>query len=120
MALGLYHCGSDGGLRSLFAGLYSPLSDNYLNEIKEKFEYQLSESGLGEVELHLFEEIEYLSSPEDVLKCFGQSEKLKEIVWRECLSNVEEIFHRNATPKGLRVVNYHAITIGKAIWRGVI
>lgn len=45
--------------------------------------------------MQFIEEVEYLSSPEDVLihKCFGQSEKLKEIVWRECLRDVEEMFH---------------------------
>jgi SAM-dependent methyltransferase len=117
IALGLYHCGTDGGLRSLFPGLYSPLSDNYLNELRYNFERQILESGLEKVELQIFEEVEYLSSPEDVLikKCFGQSEELKEIVWRECLKDVEEIFHRNATPKGLEVINYHALLIGKSV-----
>lgn len=116
VALGLYHCGTDGGLRSLFPGLYSPLPDNYLEEIKTKFECQLSESNLEKVELQIFEEVEYLSRPEDVLikKCFGQKETLKKIVWRECLKDVEEIFFRHATSNGLKVVNYYALMIGKA------
>lgn len=116
VALAMYHCGTDGGLRSLFPGLYHPLPDNYLDEVQVKFERQLAESGLEEVELRIFEEVEYLSSPEDVLikKCFGQNERLKKIVWRKCLNDVEEIFHRNATSRGLRVVNYHAMIIGRA------
>lgn len=116
MALGLYHCGTDGGLRSHFPGLYSPLPDNYLGEIKAKFERQLTESNLQKVELQIFEEVEYLSRPEDVLikKCFGQKETLKEVVWQECLKDVEEIFLRHATSRGLKVVNYHALMIGRA------
>ncbi|OIB00455.1 hypothetical protein AK95_00195 [Paenibacillus sp. LC231] len=116
MALGLYHCGTDGGLRSLFPGLYSPFPDNYLNDIKAKFERQLSESDLEKVELQIFEEVEYLLRPEDVLikKCFGQKESLKKIVWQECLKDVEDIFLQHATPRGLRVMNYHALMIGKA------
>ncbi len=116
MALGLYHCGTDGGLRSLFPGLYYPLPDNYLDEIKAKFERQLSASNLEKVELQIFEEVEYLSRLEDVLikKCFGQKETLKKIVWQECLKDVEEIFLRHTTPRGLKVVNYHALMIGSA------
>ncbi|TCZ80734.1 class I SAM-dependent methyltransferase [Paenibacillus albiflavus] len=116
IVLGLHHCGTDGGLRSFFPGLYAPFPENYLDDIKMKFELQLSESNLENVELQIFEEIEYLSSPEDVLikKCFGQKESLKKIVWQECLKDVEEIFHRHATPKGLRVVNYHVLMFGIA------
>ena len=116
LALGLYHCGTDGGLRSLFPGLYSPLSDNFLEETKAKFERQLLQSNLEKVDLQIFEEVEYLSGPEDVLikKCFGQKESLKKIVWEKCLKDVEEIFHRHAVPRGLKVVNYHALMVGRA------
>ncbi|MGC6585128.1 class I SAM-dependent methyltransferase [Paenibacillus sp. Dod16] len=115
-ALGLYHCGTDGGLRSLFPGLYSPHPDSYLEDITAKFESQMSESNLERIELRIFEEVEYLLTPEDVLikKCFGQKESLKKIVWQECLKDVEEIFYQHATPRGLRVVNYHALMIGRA------
>jgi hypothetical protein len=91
----------------LFPGLYSPFPDNYHNDIKGKFEHQLSESDLEKVELQIFEEVEYLSRPEDVLikKCFGQKESLKKVVWQECLKDVEEIFLQHATPRGLRVIN---------------
>lgn len=76
MALGLYHCKSDGQFRSLFPGLYQPLPDNYMEEIQAKYERQLVDSGLERVGLEIIEEVEYLSTPEDVLikKCFGQKE----------------------------------------------
>ncbi len=66
--------------------------------------------------MRLFEEVEYLSRPEDVLnkKCLGQKESLKKIVWEACLQEVEEIFHRHATSQGLRVVNFHTLLIGRA------
>ncbi|MBD3918413.1 class I SAM-dependent methyltransferase [Paenibacillus sp. PR3] len=116
IVLGLYHCGTDGGLRRLFPGLYTPLPDNYLADIQSRYDRQLSESNLKRIDLQIFEEVEFLSSPEDVLikKCFGQKESLKKIVWDECLREVEDIFARHSTPKGLRVVNYHALMIGQA------
>jgi len=119
--LGLYHCGTDGGLRSLFPGLYTPFPDSFKEDITAKFERQLSESNLQQIELQIFEEVEYLARPEDVLikKCFGQKESLKKIVWQECLQDVEEIFFKHATPKGLRIVNYHALMIGKALDRDI-
>lgn len=115
-ALGLYHCGTDGGLRSLFPGLYSPLPDRYLDDMTAKFERQMSESSLEQIELSVFEEVEYLSRPEDILmkKCFGQKESLKKLVWQKCLKDVEDIFVRHATPRGLRVVNYYALLVGRA------
>nr|WP_285855337.1 class I SAM-dependent methyltransferase [Paenibacillus cellulositrophicus] len=114
--LGLYHCGTDGGLRSIFPGLYSPHPDSYLEDITAKFESQMSESNLEQIELRIFEEVEYLLAPEDVLikKCFGQKESLKKIVWQECLKDVEDIFYQHTTSRGLRVVNYHALMVGKA------
>jgi SAM-dependent methyltransferase len=117
IALGLYHCRSDGHFRSLFPGLYQPLPDNHMDEIRAIYEQQLSESGLEKVELQIIEEVEYLSTPEDVLirKCFGQKESLKRIVWQRCLKDVEEIFYRHATSRGLKVINYHALMIGKAV-----
>ncbi|WNS46709.1 methyltransferase domain-containing protein [Paenibacillus sp. MMS20-IR301] len=116
IALGLYHCGTDGGLRSLFPGLYSPLPDSYLGDLTAKYERQMSDSNLERIELQIFDEVEYLSTPEDVLikKCFGQKESLKKTVWQECLEDVEEIFNQHATSRGLRVVNYHALMIGRA------
>ncbi|QHW31707.1 methyltransferase domain-containing protein [Paenibacillus rhizovicinus] len=115
MVLGLYHCGTDGGFRELFKGLYHPLPDNHLDELKVKFELQLSESNLETSELRLFEEVEYLSRPEDVLikKCFGQKDTLKALVWEKCLKDVEDIFNQNCTSRGLRVINYHALLAGR-------
>lgn len=117
IAMGLYHGGTDGGLRKLFPGLYSPFRDDHVENIKIECERILSESCLEKVEIQIIEEVEYLSSPEDVLikKCFGQNDRLKEVVWRECLNDVEEIFNKNATPKGLKVINYHSLMIGKAM-----
>lgn len=115
-ALGLYHCGTDGGFRSLFPGLYSSLPDTHLDDMKVKYEQQLYESGLTDGELKIIEEVEYLLRPEDVLikKCFGQKESLKKVVWQKCLHRVEEVFARHAVSKGLRVVNYHVLLSGTA------
>jgi hypothetical protein len=117
MALGMYHCRSDGQFRRLFPGLYEPLPDNYMDEIQAKYERQLADSGLERVGLEIIEEVEYLSTPEDVLikKCFGQKESLKRLVWQECLKDVEEIFYRHATSRGLKVINYHVLMIGRAV-----
>lgn len=105
---GLYHGGTDGGLRSLFPGLYSPVGKVDFNRAIESLgrNLRLKESGLTEIHFQPIEEIEYLSAPEDVLKkkCFGQSKRLKEYVWKECLKGVEEIFYKNATSRGLKVI----------------
>jgi hypothetical protein len=50
IALGLYHCRSDGHFRSLFPGLYQPLPDNHMDEIRARYEQQLAESGLEKLE----------------------------------------------------------------------
>jgi hypothetical protein len=65
----------------------------------------------------VIEEIEFLSSPEDVLikNAFGQNQTVKEVVWRECLKDVEDIFHKNASPRGLKVTNYHHMVTARAI-----
>ncbi|OZB96139.1 class I SAM-dependent methyltransferase [Paenibacillus sp. XY044] len=114
--LGLYHGGTDGGLRDLFPGLFSPLPyDPYnLDAVEER--YKLYQSvGLSQVRIRLLEEVEYLSAPEDVLikKCFGQSEELKDFVWSQCLKGVKEIFYKHATEKGIRVINYHHLITAK-------
>jgi len=117
VVIGLYHGGTDGGLRKLFPGLYNPMPvDPYdLEQLTNKFEFHKSE--LTDFHIEVIEEVEYLSTPEDVLikKCYGQSQKLKEVAWRECLRDVEEIFYKNTTPKGLKVINYHHLVIARAI-----
>jgi SAM-dependent methyltransferase len=117
-ALGLYHGGSDGGLRTSFNGLYQPsVSGNPLEAgIKQTYEDHQNQ-GLFEIDVQGIEEIEYLSTPEDVLikKCFGQSKSVKKYVWETCLSGVEEIFDKNATTKGLSVINYHYMVTARVI-----
>ncbi|MDQ0232589.1 class I SAM-dependent methyltransferase [Metabacillus malikii] len=113
LVIGLYHGGTDGGLRDLFPGLYHPMPVNPydLEYISRKFEFDKSE--LTDFNIEVIEEVEYLSTPEDVLikKCFGQNEALKAVAWKECLKDIEEIFYKNATSKGLKVINYyHLIT----------
>ncbi|MCY9697490.1 hypothetical protein [Paenibacillus alginolyticus] len=105
--LGFYHAGSHGALRELFPGLYSQIPKPEANDILT--ELNLYGSGLTDIKVELLEEIEYLSTPEDVLikKCFGQNQKLREIVWQECLQDVEEIFNKYATSKGLKIINYY-------------
>lgn len=69
---------------------------------------------LGQMEVFI-EEIEYLAGPANILikKCFGQNQKLKEIVWDKCLNDVQKIFKENATANGLKVINYHFLIIGQ-------
>lgn len=110
IVMGFYHGGTDGGLREHFPGLYQPMPvDPYdLELIENKYNFKGSK-GLTDFNIEVIEEEEYFSTPEDVLikKCFGQNEALKEVAWRECLKDVEEIFYKNATSKGLKVTNYH-------------
>lgn len=118
LVCGLYHGGTDGGLRSLFPGLYSPVGKIDFNRAMESLRsnLRLLESGLTEIRIEPIEEVEYLSAPEDVLKkkCFGQSKQLKEYVWKECLKGVEEIFYKHATSKGLQVINYYYLLTARA------
>jgi SAM-dependent methyltransferase len=112
--LGLYHAGSHGALRELFPGLYSQLPKPVANDILDDLD--LKESGLTDIDIELIEEYEYLSAPEDILikKCFGQNRKLKEVVWKECFSDVEEIFNKHATTRGLKIINYYHLVTAKA------
>jgi SAM-dependent methyltransferase len=118
LVCGLYHGGTDGGLRRLFPGLYSPAGEiNFQRAIEKlKINLRIEESGLSDIHVEPIEEIEYLASPEDVLKkeCFGQSNIVKEYVWKECLRGVEEIFYKNATSKGLKVINYYYLVKARA------
>jgi SAM-dependent methyltransferase len=117
--LQLMHGFTDGGLRALFPGLfYVPTSPwdktKAIQRVSE--ELQLSTSQLTDTDIQVIEEVEYLISPEDVLlkKCFGQSKKLKDYVWKECLDDVKKIFNVNATNKGLRVINYYFLISARA------
>ncbi|MDQ0888917.1 SAM-dependent methyltransferase [Paenibacillus sp. V4I9] len=114
LILGFYHAGSYGALRELFPGLYSPRPKPEPNDLLR--ELKLDDSGLNDIKVELLEEIEYLSTPEDVLlkKCFGQNKKLREIVWKECLQDVEGIFNKHATSKGLKIINYYHLLSAKA------
>ncbi|BFT72847.1 class I SAM-dependent methyltransferase [Paenibacillus sp. P36] len=114
MIMALYHAGSHGGLRDRFPGLYSPMPQPEANDILSNL--NLHGSGLTDIHVELLEEIEYLATPEDVLikKCFGQNHKLKEIVWQECLQDVEVIFNKYATKQGLKVFNYYHLLTAKA------
>ncbi|QYR21979.1 class I SAM-dependent methyltransferase [Paenibacillus sp. sptzw28] len=112
------HGGTDGGLRALFPGLYSPLNWNKDQAIQQLSDHLgLPDSGLSDIDIQVIEETEYLSTPEDVLikKCFGQTKSLKEFVWRECFGGVEEIFNKHAAPRGLRVTNYYYIVTARSI-----
>ncbi|MFK7693741.1 class I SAM-dependent methyltransferase [Paenibacillus sp. HJGM_3] len=118
LVCGLYHRGTDGGLRSLFPGLYSPMERIDFDQASRSLQrnLQLTDSGLDEINIEFIEETEYLLTPEDVLrkKCFGQSKKLKEYVWSTCLKGVEQIFYKHATPKGLKITNYYYLVTCKA------
>ena len=116
--LHLMHGGTDGGLRALFPDLYTLVpafdTNRSLQHIANHLE--LPGSGLSDIEIRIIEETEYLSRPVDVLikKYFGQSRRLREQVWRERLSDIEEIFHKHATSRGLKVTNLYYIVSGRA------
>lgn len=116
IALLFNHRLTDGGFRKLFPGLYFQIPDDWLHQVRLECERVLEESKLTKIDIQIIEETEYISTPEDVLikKCFGQSQKMKEIVWRECFNDVEDIFYKNATPRGLKVTNYYSIVTGRA------
>lgn len=118
IVMGLYHGGTDGGLGELFADLYDPLSNNPYDIDCIMNLWKFNESvGLTDFHIEVIEEIEYLSTPEDVLikRCFGQNNKIKELVWKECLKNVEEVFYNNTNSKGLKVINYYHLVTSRVI-----
>jgi SAM-dependent methyltransferase len=112
--IGIYPGGTDGGLRDLFSNLYEPLPNNPYDIDGIMNLWKFNESiGLKDFHIEVIEEVEYLSTPEDVLvkRCFGQNKTIRELVWKECLKNVEEVFYNNADSKGLKVINYyHLVT----------
>lgn len=117
VVMGLYPGMTDGGLRDLFPNLYDPLPYNPFDIDYVMNLWKFKESvGLTDFNVQVIEEIEYLSSPEDVLikRCFGQNEIIKELVWRECLKDVEKIFCNNAAAKGLKVINYYHLVTSRA------
>ncbi|MDP5272875.1 class I SAM-dependent methyltransferase [Chengkuizengella axinellae] len=112
IVLGLFHSGTDGGLRDLFPGLYAPLQLNPYDIEKFEHKYNLKNSdGLSDFKIEVIEEVEYLFTPDDVLikKCFGQNDSVKRYVWQQCLKGVEKKIENNASKKGLKVINYHHI-----------
>lgn len=115
VALLFLHGGTDGGLRELFPGLYTPFTHNLYDMQPLVSKLKLNDNHLNLTEIQIIEETEYLSTPEDVLmkKCFGQNAKLKEFVWQECLPGVKEIFRKNATARGLKVTNYYRIVTAR-------
>jgi SAM-dependent methyltransferase len=112
MMMGVYHGGTDGGLRSLLPGLFTPLSyDPYdFDDLVTRYQFQRT-AGLSDFQVQLVEEVEYLTRPEDVLikKCFGQRKEVREYVWSTCLRGVEQVFAEHATDKGFRVINFHYV-----------
>lgn len=118
MIVGLYPGRTDGGLRNLFPNLYDPLPYNpYDIEYVMKL-WRFNESvGLTDFNIQVIEEIEHISTPEDILikRCFGQNEIIKELVWKECLKEVEKVFYSNATEKGLKVINYYHLVTAKVV-----
>jgi ubiquinone/menaquinone biosynthesis C-methylase UbiE len=111
-----HHLGTDGGLRELFPRLYSPLPRNWNSMERVESELKITENTLSNLEIQIIEETEYLLRPEDVLikKCFGQNAALKKDVWEKCLKEVEDVFHRNATDKGLEIMNSYSLVTGFA------
>ena len=117
MVMGLYPGRTDGGLRELFPDLYDPLPHDPfdIDYIMNLWGFKDS-VGLKDFQIQVIEETEYLKTPEDILikRCFGQNEIIKELVWHECLEDVENIFHKNSTANGLKVVNYYYLVTSKA------
>ena len=117
MVMGLYPGRTDGGLRNLFPDLYASLTHDPFDTDYVMNLWSFKDSvGLKDFQIQVIEEAEYLKTPEDILikRCFGQNEVIKELVWRECLKDVENIFYKNATVKGLKVINYYYLVTSKA------
>jgi SAM-dependent methyltransferase len=121
VVIGLYPGRTDGGLREPFPNLYDPLPYNPfdLEYVMNMWRFKDS-NGLIDFRIQVIEEIEYLLAPEDILikRCFGQNEIIKELVWKACLKDVERVFHKNATSKGLKVINYYHLVTSRAVEKG--
>lgn len=121
MVMGLYPGRTDGGLRDLFPNLYDPLPHNPFDKEYIMNLWRFKDSvGLTDYQIQVVEETEYLKAPEDILikRCFGQNEIIKELVWRECLKDVERIFYNNTTEKGLKVINYYYLITSRVGEKG--
>ena len=72
-----------------------------LDMIKQRLEI----SKFNHTDLEVINSIEYLNSPEDVIKmrCFGQVPTVYKTVKEENLSEVKDIFERNMTKDGLPI-----------------
>lgn len=90
-------------LSEWFPGLFEPLPPG--TPVLENLLQRLEEGGLGHAELRNVSSIEYLHEPLDVIRMrfFGQTPLLLERVTSLCLSEVTQIFEREATNKGLPI-----------------
>ncbi|MGE5654972.1 MAG: class I SAM-dependent methyltransferase [Bacillota bacterium] len=101
MILGLHPgdgCNSE--LANHFPVLYDPPASG--QPIMDSISAYLHQGGLGDAEIEVITSIEYLHSPEDILRmrCHGQTPALYDYLAAECLAAVTEIFEQHATPLG--------------------
>ncbi|WP_255374282.1 class I SAM-dependent methyltransferase [Cohnella sp. OV330] len=100
-------------LSRLFPHLFEPSSEE--KPILERIKRSL-ESGrlLEQTTIEMIIGASYLKSPLDVIKvrCFGQTSAVHEMVIRESMNEIEEIFCKHATSDGLAVTSQAYIVRG--------
>ncbi|WP_082882260.1 class I SAM-dependent methyltransferase [Paenibacillus swuensis] len=94
---------STSGLSELFPELYepSPIGKPILDNLTER----LKEGGLTQAEIETVRSMEYLHEPIDIVKMsvYGQKPLIYEMVLQESMSEITQIFEKNATERGLPI-----------------
>jgi SAM-dependent methyltransferase len=108
------HPGDDSGkeLPSLFPNLFKQNKVNILDTIKQR----LKKSKFSHTDIEIVNSIEYIQSPNDVLKlcCFGQKDTVFNEIKNKNMQQISRLFEQNALSEGL------AITFQRYIVRALV